>query len=450
MNARERLVVQCIFFLCGISAGVLTPPLQPPDEPVHFLRAYSIGHGGFTDRSGRDYLPRAIVDFAETATGGIRHRPELEYPPELLSDAWQLRIDDDESLAAFGAAALYPPINHLGPAIAMVVVEPFAPRPLALMYLGRLVNLLIGTLLLGVSLRMSDSLAPTLAVLALFPTVVTQMASLSADAITLSLGFLLVAWVAQQLENSEVADNKKLAGYFLLAIGVSLTKLGYWLLPWAILVVPAARWGHPQQRWKWLGGFAVVQVAMSSFWLAGVTGFPLPAGVDPRVQLEQLVTNPFLGLSVAWQTLSLYWGSVLSQVVGHLGSLDTRLPASFKVLSLVLLALSPLLARRAYRLSGAQIAGLAAICAGTLAIIGGALYVTFTPVGNAWVIGLVGRYLIPLVPLAAMVGVSVLQPIGARVFEPAARDRILRTGVPAYGVLSGAVTATALLMRYWI
>ena len=324
-------------------------------------------------------------------------------------------------------------ISHVGPATVIALLEPFAPPPLLLMYVGRLANLVVGTLLLGVSLRMSSSLAPSLAVLALFPTVVTQTASLSADALTLGVSFVIAAYVAQWLEDSGPVAGRSLIVYFILAITVTLTKFGYWLLPWAIAVIPASRWGGARQKWLWLGVLAVVQIAVVGMWLS-LVGIDLPTRsvVDPQMQFEQLVRSPGRGLSIAWSTLSANWLSLLSQFVGHLGYLDTHLPESFKLLSLVFLLLAPLLACRGSQLSAGQVATIVAICAGTIAIIGGTLYLTYSPVGSGKVIGLQGRYFVPLVPAVSMIVGSVLQPVGVRYVGPGTRILALRLCVPVY------------------
>ncbi len=450
MVARERRILQVLFFCFGLSTLLLTPPLQVADETVHFFRAYSLVTGENASPEGSAPLPRALTEFAHVMVPDIPFHPERRYPVERLSQGWSIRVDaDDVAPAWFRNAAIYPPVSYVGPAVVFAALEPFHPSPLLLMYLGRLANLLIGTVALGVTLRLAGFLTASLAVMAFFPMTVAQTASLSADAVTLSASLLLGGCLARFLESEQRLGGPRLAAFASLGLVVTLAKFGYWLLPWAIALVPAARWGSSRRKTTCLALFGVAQIVATAGWLASVgIEVSLPPGVDPDAQIAGLLAAPWRIATVAFWTL-VHGAGWFVGLVGKLGHLDTRIPAWFVVASLLTLLATPLASQCAPRVSTWGCVWLLTLCAATIAIINGAIYATYTPVGSPRVIGMQGRYLLPLMPLVMVVWTTTVARPTDHLGSLTLRSTLRTYGLPAYAIASWLVTTSSLWLRYW-
>ena len=450
MAARERRVLQALFFCFGLSTLLLTPPLQVADEAAHFFRAYSLVTGENASPEGSARLPRALTEFAHVVVPDIPFHPERRYPVERLSEGWSIRVDaDDVAPAWFRNAAIYPPVSYVAPAVVIAALEPFHPSPLLLMYLGRLANLLIGMVALGFTLRLAGFLSPSLAVMAFFPMTVAQTASLSADAVTLSASLLLGGCLACFLESEQRLSGPRFAAFASIGLVVTLAKFGYWLLPWAIALVPATRWGSLRRKTTWLALFGVVQIVATGGWLAFVgTEVARAPGVDPDAQIAGLLTAPWRIVTVGFWTL-VHGAGWFVGLVGKLGHLDTRIPDWFVVASLLTLLATPLASQSAPRVSMRGWVWRLTLCAATIAIINGAIYVASTPVGGPRVLGMQGRYLLPLMPLAMVVWTTAVARPADRLRSPTLRSALRTYGTPGYALASWLVTTSSLWTRYW-
>ena len=92
-------------------------------------------------------------------------------------------------------ASIYSPVAYLPQAAAIAAGRAFGLHPLALMYLGRVANLMVWIALGYAAIRAAPDLGRPLLLLLLMPMSIFQAASLSADATTNGLAALLAAVV---------------------------------------------------------------------------------------------------------------------------------------------------------------------------------------------------------------------------------------------------------------
>lgn len=459
----SRLTPDRLLLALGLAGGLLlvfvTAPFHVPDEPAHFLRAYQIATAAAAEPGpggGIGYrLPASLRQLAELCTAGVAFHPGRRLEPGLLAAAWRLPLAPERRVfLPAGSLTLYTPVPYLAAAAAVAAGRLLAPRPLALLYLARLGNLVAALAVSWIAVRIAPAQRWLLALLALTPMAMFERSSASADALTNALPLLLVSCLLSLVlrrvgepagwelpspplgRGTEVlapcpqhprpkggeggcrpAGSATGRSVLLLATAFLLAaaKGVYFLLDLLVFLVPPVvrakgrAAGSVRARavaGLWAGGkAAAVAGAGISVWVTHRSASlgPPRLGVQPEAQLHGVLAAPlhFLGLAAAdyLHHLPRYGAGF----VGIFGWLDTPLPRPSMVLwGLLLLAAALTGGDPALALAAWQRQLAVAITGAVLLLLSLSQYVTWTPLGAGFVDGLQGRYFLPVAPVAAI------------------------------------------------
>jgi uncharacterized membrane protein len=397
----------------------LTPPFQTPDEPAHLFRAWSISEGTLFARGGAR-VPRSLVD---AAAAGLA-RPAFTRTPLNPGDRVFVATVADSWRRPLGyTAPSYTPFGYAATAPAILVGRVLSLSPVALVYLGRLANLIASTLILALAIRRAPFGRWVLALLALTPMAVFMRASLSTDALTIACSVALVVEILRAQASSSIA----------LSFVVAAIKPGYALVPLLALGVPRLR-----ARRVVLALILVAMLAgtvVAYLWIreAGVPDDP-SLGVDARARATALLHAPASYAVRLTREMAQVASLLAVQMVADFGWLNAPAPLTFALLwiaALIGLALADGPASGFSRAWSLAIFVPAIVAVTTVMHVG-------APAGEFF-IGLQGRYFIPYLPLA-------LLPLCAfRTSEPAkSRVVLLLTG------LAMLQSAWTLAERYWL
>jgi uncharacterized membrane protein len=435
--------------LFGVFFLVATPPLQVPDETAHLLRAWAVSHGqpvasqgGFRGFAGVE-VPRSLAGLDDRLA-----RRSVSFDPERKQDMARVRAElaqevrpDDR--VAYVLPNNYSPLCYLAPGAALRFAEALGLPPLALLYAGRAANLALSTLVVFAAIRLAPAHRFVLLLLGLMPMTMFQSAGLTADSLTNALGLFFCAVMLRECASPDPLRPRRAFGLTLLAAAVGVTKQVYWPLVAASAAIPARRFASPGRRAATLAAIAVGSAVPVALWWAALLWvgpvFMTP-GVDPPAQVARIAADPLAFVRLLLGTLTLF-PSLVEPFVGLLGHLDTRLPEPIYALypaALVGVALFDGGARSPVR-GLARAAFLAAAALGTLSILFVA-YVATNPVGSPGIMGVLGRYFIPLAPF-------LLVPL--HYGGSAGLPRAARWGVAGFAAASLAATSVSLVLRYY-
>ncbi|WP_176736221.1 DUF2142 domain-containing protein [Oligoflexus tunisiensis] len=447
-----------IALLSGLVLCFLTPPFQVPDEPTHLFRAYEISEGHILsvkqgEFTGRE-IPKSIHDMAERLGYSIAFKYEAKIDLKLLKELWNQRLEQDKKVFAnFSNTALYTPIPYLPQAISISILRLFDVPPLALMYGARIFNLIVSVLIITISLRISVTMRYLIWVLALMPMCLFSFASCSADALILSLSFLLAAIVVAQTENSE-EKNGKLAPLGSLVFGLLvLSKPVYFplILPIIFVHYLNKKQGRIDQKSFWVSNILLAFFTLLMLiWNRTAHQIYNPSifhiKVDPDAQMHWVFDNPitFVQLFFSEMERHIVKGNLLEMAVGgYLGWLDTPLPHHLiawhiVVISLLALTLPLHWGKAAIALRAVSFGGLLGGCA-AIAL---ALYCSWNPVAHSGIDGFQGRYFIPLLPF----GLLCFSVVTAKLKRP--HVMLFAVAIVSTGILHWAMYE-ALIVRYY-
>lgn len=436
----------------GLAFVFALPPIQTPDEPSHFHRAYQVSEGIFFTHPvgewGGGEIPVSVLRVSEQFNFLVFH-PERHTTAEPFEVLRSMPLNAEERRAVpFPGSAYYSCVPYVPQALGIAAARAVGCGPLGLLYAGRLANLALAVTLLFLAVRIIPVFKLVLGSVALIPIAVQQVSSLNADGSAIPVAFLFTAFVVRWAVGEErVMQRRDIAVLLGLAAWLTLCKFPYALLVLLYLGVPAARLGS-RKRYLALGA-ALFLVAFGIG--AALTQLkdntpdrlvPANRGASISQQTEFIQRHPLRYAKILAFTATQHAKIYLDQC-SMLGWLDTTVnPLTMHLFWIFLAILS--LADRAWPLAPNWRLLAAGVCAAVLCmcVIVTSCYVVGCPVRAGIVNGPQGRYFLPIALL-------LLLPFYQRFVEVQVDRRALvaLTGAMCTAVL--VVSLATLVRRYY-
>ncbi|MBI0477245.1 DUF2142 domain-containing protein [Sphingomonas sp. MA1305] len=435
----------------------ILPPFQAPDEAAHFYRAVQISHGeispvlaynayrqgagGAVDQSAYELVDRRCG--IPNWTCKNRTRPGLV---DLLRRPLQRRNGDPRHVVAFSNTVVYLPLAHVVPAAAISIARWSGFSALGWLYAGRLANMIFATGVSWLALRLLRFERAALLVFAVatLPMVISVVPTLTADSGVISCSFLLVA-LCVRLLNHSTRDRWFWPVMLFTVLYASAAKLAY--LPLAFLPVACALMVKaPRRTLIGAAAVALATVVVLLAWSGVIREFVFPISMDLRVdppsQVAFIRHNPITFSEVIVRSIISRAHELPMRVAGSLlCAQDVLPPESLLLFALLVAAFAMVYSGSRYPNMVLRIIALIIICAGGAATFV-FLYIQNSAAGGAEVEGYQGRYLIPLLPVLALVVPPIPRPEGMTEIR-------MRQIVGLGGSVSVLALAAFLTLRAW-
>ena len=394
------------YFLLGLGYLVLTGPFRAPDERNHFFRSYEISEARLRPFRGElwvgDNLPSSLMRLSDALGSHANHR--IEPAQQEAARALQL-VPQAREFIEF-STAVYSPLAYIPSAISIALGRLLGAGPFSLIYFARVGNLLVGSWLIALALSYAGYARWPALLVAMFPMTISQIATVSADAMSYGLTFLWISLVMNTaLGKSGTLSTKRLVGLIALALALSQLRPPYPLLGFLVLLIPARRF---EKAHAILICSAIIMTSLlpAVAWNRAVAGlFQSPVveqRIDPAEQLRWVLMHPGMFWHRAKQDLKKHGSEYWEQLVGRLGWLNIRLPSWIPIGFAAALAAAIFTAPRdgPFPTWRQRLSLSLAVFGGVMAI-QFMLYLTFNPIGSPFIVGVQGRYFTAIALLAA-------------------------------------------------
>ena len=415
INLKPEIAYLCLAVPFGLILVILTPPFQVPDELVHFCRAYEISalHPAASDKK----VPSSIFQL-ESVFSRLKFNPDEKTSRREIDSLSVIKPDPASQSPSSGPDYIIPYIPQSS-GVALGRMLNFST--LNILYLGRLINLLFSVSLIFLAIRKIPFFKWVIFLLALMPKTEFQLASLSYDAVTIGLSFLLISLFLHYSFSVQKIRLKNLGLLLGLTILLALCKPPYFLIGLLFLMLPAAKVGR-WPRYIILASAIVLPVLYLLFAQQTTSNLFRDAGklaseeavrvsdatqsavnqvIDPAGQLNYISHNlsTYMGLVARTNFVDMR-SNIFNNFVSALGWLDTYIPQFMVVITLLLLLFTSLFDSAPTYRAGCKnkILFFIVFMAGLLAI-ETSMYLYTTYVGLDRMFGIQGRYFIPLAPL---------------------------------------------------
>ncbi|KQO62171.1 DUF2142 domain-containing protein [Curtobacterium sp. Leaf261] len=427
---RTRSVVQfvaflVIFLLGGAAFIAATPPGQNSDEPTHVLRAWQVAHGGLVSTEAEN-----VPDVRDGTAGGMVSSALNEFfegaqvnrgfdETALFNDIDWAKLgtitdDGSRSWATFTNTVQYPPVAYVPQVVAIWVSDALHLPVLAMIELGRVFGLLSVAGLLFAAAKITPVGRLAVFAVGLLPSTIGQAAAFSADGVTIALSVFATTLVLRYaLRRAPVGAR----GWIALAVvfaAIAFVKPTYAPLAVIAVVIPVLN-VHARRIWALVSTAAVVAVAggLTLLWLhltSWVSAGVNPAN-DPALQKTYVLHHPLALVKAFIKSVVLdgptgltdQKGEIWRGVFGDFAWLRAPLPMLFVLLLTVGLVLSMLVVEPRERADIARLrhgvlwrVGVAVTVVIVVGAVAAALYIYYTPTYGTVLMGLQGRYFLPV------------------------------------------------------
>ncbi len=413
-----RVVLVLVLGTIGsIPLVFLTPPFQAPDEVQHFYRAFQMSdfriraevQNGISGGTLPDSLPELVKSSVETQDG-------IYYPPTPSPISKTLKLAaiplnrSARRFYPFPGSAYYSPLPYFPQVLGITLGRLFGLSPLYLLYLGRLFNCLASLALVGLAVYFMPVAKELVMVVGLLPMSLFLYASLSPDAAVIACTLLFTALsfsasAGRGWKTWELAIAAAAAAVFCSVKPVYLPLTLAGIVPGIFRRDQAAR----AIRWHAIVLAVVLGVTASWLFVAKSTMTSPLGGGHPSLQMSVVLHHPAVFMRAVAHTVEipvmLDW---YRQAIGWFGWLTVPIQpllADLLPLAMFLIAWKLGAGGRSER---PVVCGLwyFVLAVATSVLVVAAMYLMSAHVGQDRVIGVQGRYFIPIFVLAGMAAVK--------------------------------------------
>lgn len=252
-----------LFFLITI------PSWKNPDEPMHWRRIYDIMQGNLivktVDGVAISKMPESVVNYIDET-----YYNELDINYNRFKELYEKKIskDDEKVNVSLETTAVYCPIVYFPQAIAGKIVDIFTDRPFLIMYGARIGNIIFSILILFLAIKIIPYGKKILILLSFLPVAAAGYASMSPDAMTISVSYLFISYILKLTNEKDKKikwKDKLILG--ILAIVVSLCKIVYLPLVGLILLLPKNKYNNRKEQVLTCLGVMGISIVLNLIWL---------------------------------------------------------------------------------------------------------------------------------------------------------------------------------------
>ncbi|MDR1327535.1 MAG: DUF2142 domain-containing protein, partial [Heliobacteriaceae bacterium] len=397
MKIENIFVFIALFF--GLLYVFILPPFQSVDESMHFYRTYQISSGRFTaqniDGKIGGHLPLSLSNFYADYAPFIKNIDKKTNLREIKRN-FERKLEKDRTVfTEFPNTSLYSPVCYISQAAGVLPAMTAGLGPAAVFYAGRITNLLFYCLLVYFAIKTIPFFKLPMFLLALMPLSLSLGSAFTSDVAVLGLNFLWIAFILKILAGSR--SRSDFAVLIPLALLISLSKSYILLLP-LILLLPMNIFKNRKQYLLFLSGVIFTALAGGFIWYLQSKGLTLNMSyiADSAAQVEFIKAHPVFYLGVLLKTFIVKTPRLFITMIGVLGWQDTRLDFLTYILYPVLMYFAVVSDNFNFQLQRRQKALIFAVLVFGVCITYTSLYLMWSPVGNPVVLGLNGKYFIPL------------------------------------------------------
>jgi len=232
----KKMSLEKIFVLIIIPIGLaftfLQLPKLKPDEPYHFYRAYDIVNGNVYPKKNSE----TNISEIEVPVGYINQVSTLTYQ-NIHKNAFK-KIDYAETDIVYSTAAGYSLVTYLPSALALAICKIFSFSGVIAMYMARLFNLIITIIIGYFTIKKVPIGKAIFFVLMLNPMFLHQATAINTDALVNVLSFAFIAYILYLKFNAKQVKIRTLLLLFAMLIVITLGKLVYFPLVLLLLMIP--------------------------------------------------------------------------------------------------------------------------------------------------------------------------------------------------------------------
>ncbi len=400
---QQNMKVENIFLFLAIPIYIFfiitMPTFTNHDELYHWFRAYEISEGHLLS----DVQDNHALTELPSSVGAIFSTIETtDYRSTIDSLNITHNIEERHNYD-MKTVSVYSPVQYLPQAIGIKIADIFTDRTLVFAYAGRFMNMIVSITFIYLAIKLIPFGKKVLALIALFPIAIEGFTSLSPDAITLSVAFLLIAYILNMRLNKNIEQVHKKDYFIILGLStvLALCKIVYLPIIFLVFILPFKLFKDKKHYFIFNGSLVIISTILNLVWLA-IASYYLSLYDSSSSQLSVILSQPLSYLWTLLYTIFTNFDYYLLNMIGlNLGWVDlVKLPAILIYGFITLMLISTFITKKPRKLLPKSLnIWFALISIGVIGLIFTSLFIQWTTVGSHIIEGVQGRYFLPILPL---------------------------------------------------
>ncbi len=321
--------------LFGLFLIIFTPPLQSPDEPAHFSRAYSISEGHIFAKKlnniSGDYIPVSLLNF-ENELGYLTFKTDKRISFDKIIDSSDILIDKNFKVFSDQKyQALYSPLAYFPQSVGIFFAKYFTDSVYWLLFFSKLALLTFYTVLGYFSIKSLPFLKQLLFLILLMPMSLSMGASVSADGVLICLSIFYFSKILQYTYSNKNISSKQYFFIMFLALCLAMVKQSFFLTLF-LLFIPLSKFNDIKFIKIFNNNIFKVLILLIPAFIGALMWSKLSYNLfvplnnsNPEIQTQFILSHPFVYLKTLSITLYLNLIILMYEAVGILGWLDVFL-----------------------------------------------------------------------------------------------------------------------------
>ncbi|MFT8896071.1 MAG: DUF2142 domain-containing protein [Acetobacter sp.] len=446
----------CSVLIVSLLLAILVPPFENSDEFNHFNRVYQISSGKMIAfRTGHPAQSGGVVDLGinklDDIYSSIRFHADVKVTSSMM-ERGNAVLMGEKGFQSFPNTAIYSPLLYL-PAVMGLDAARFSGvhRVKWALITSRMTTAIVCVSLASIAIALSGSAAIFLAVFLSLPMTISLFSSVSQDGLIICFSTLSFVFLCRFLHfvPSRLKGKEDLVLFYSF---LSLSVLGRPAYA-PLLLLPFFTQNSFKNKFNFFCFF--ISISFVAFWMLLVHFFvmiPMWDQTSPGKQVYNLITHPRLVPELIEHAFTDHQGMeslpFWKEVIGVVGWIDTVMPEWFYITALFVFVFSLIFVGQLRLKIDSYIRlrfGVAFLLLASVSLVFFLEYLTFTPVGQNFIVGVQGRYFLPLLPFLPFI----ILGYDGSVIKSRIRTIMLALS-PGWIVVSSVVLLYSVLSRYYV
>ena len=313
LKIHHYLLLMCIYI---VPVLILYPPLEIPDEGVHFKISYTLAQHGISSFSKSD------VSVPKNINCLLYSKPEIidkvYNSNEIFKCVKQEKNINLPSLFGSNASPGLPFLGYLPSSMFLKITDLITNSPLLIFYFGRLGNFIFSLLILYYALKIAPCHKRILLFVITIPMFIQQMNSYSYDSILNSMSILLISYFLA-INSGEISFNRKTKIIISMITLLLITiKIVYFPLVFILFLISKEKFGSMKNKIIYFLELFIVTVILYLL-LKRIFALPNVAlnNSSGPSNLSYLISNPLNIINIFINTLKVNAEFYLTSLFGY-------------------------------------------------------------------------------------------------------------------------------------
>lgn len=400
----EKIQPHIVYLILALIIGgmyvFIIPLCAQSDEPAHLYRAFQVAQGEIIspekDGAFVAELPTSIQEMVQVNSETKKREYKKYYD---IKEMMEIPLNEEET-TEIGTVGNYLGISYFPHVIGIKAGMILNLNPYYSAMLGRITGLIVTVLLFTWAIKKLPKHKLFATIVLLSPVALSYTTSISADSLLLAAAFLMFSYVLYYMHTKAKIKKRDYAIFAILTFILAVSKMAYVPLIGILIFLPKECFKNSKIKFGAVTGFILLGL-VSAIWWMGAASIDVTYGNETYTNIW-IYKEPFSYLIVLFRTtMNNAYSYIENAFAGHFLCHNQVTPYAIVPLAYIIITIIAFLSdENKEKTTFMQKLITTGIIAVVYVLVSTAMYVYNTAYKNSLIIGVQGRYFLPLILMA--------------------------------------------------